>query len=172
MKKIIFTGPECSGKTTLSREIAKHFSLVWVEEYARQYLEKLQRPYKYSDLKKIAQGQLQLENRTKKNQILICDTNLQVIKLWSLIKFSKCDPFIINNQDTKALYILCKPDFPWTFDHLRENPQNREEIFNLYHQDLVENNMDFIVVKGNYNKRFQLIKTLIYQYVDNICLKN
>tara|TARA_B100000902_G_C27183162_1_gene850004 strand:+ start:283 stop:792 length:510 start_codon:yes stop_codon:yes gene_type:complete len=163
MKKIVFTGPECSGKTTLSREIAKHFNLIWIEEYARKYLNKLQRSYKYCDLKKIAQGQLQLENRTRKNQILICDTNLQVIKLWSLIKFSKCDPFIINNQDSKALYILCKPDFTWTFDHLRENPENREEIFNLYHQDLIENNMDFIIANGNHNERFQLISRLIHR---------
>ena len=78
-----------------------------------------------------------------------------------IIKFSKCDPFILKNQDRKALYILCKPDFEWTFDHLRENPSNREEIFNMYHKDLVENNMDFIVVKGSHNKRFQLISRLI-----------
>ena len=57
MKKIVFTGPECSGKTTLSKEIAKHFNLVWVQEYARQYLENLERSYNYYDLKKIAQGQ-------------------------------------------------------------------------------------------------------------------
>ena len=63
---------------------------------------------------------MQLESRHKENRILICDTNLQVIKLWSIIKFSKCDPFILKNQDKKALYILCKPDFEWTFDHLRE----------------------------------------------------
>ena len=163
MKKIVFTGPECSGKTTLSKEIAKHFNLVWVQEYARQYLKNLERSYNYSDLKKIAQGQLQLESRHKENRILICDTNLQVIKLWSIIKFSKCDPFILKNQDRKALYILCKPDFEWTFDHLRENPSNREEIFNMYHKDLVENNMEFIVAKGSHNKRFQLISRLIHR---------
>ena len=97
MKKIVFTGPECSGKTKLSQEIAKHFNFIWIEEYARKYLNKVQSTYEYSDFKKIAKGQLELEKKTKKNQFLICDTNLQVIKLWSIIKFGKCDPFILNN---------------------------------------------------------------------------
>ena len=162
MKKIVFTGPECSGKTKLSQEIAKHFNLIWVEEYARQYLHNLQRAYKYSDLKKIAQGQLQLEKKLKKNQFSICDTNLQVIKLWSIIKFGKCDPFILNNQDFNALYVLCKPDFKWAFDPLRENPENRKEIFNLYLKDLTENNMDFIIIEGSHNKRFQLLNQLTH----------
>ena len=168
MKKIVFTGPECSGKTKLSQEIAKHFNFIWIEEYARKYLNKIQSLYEYSDLKKIAQGQLQLEQKTKKNQFLICDTNLQVIKLWSIIKFGKCDPFILNNQDLTALYILCKPDFQWVFDPLRENPQNREVIFNLYLKDLIENNMNFIIVEGVHNKRFQVVSKII----DNMLTKD
>jgi len=168
MKKIVFTGPECSGKTKLSQEIAKHFNFIWIEEYARKYLNKVQSTYEYSDLKKIAKGQLELEKKTKKNQFLICDTNLQVIKLWSIIKFGKCDPFILNNQDFRALYILCKPDFQWVFDPLRENPQNREAIFNLYYKDLIENNMNFIIVEGVHNKRFQVVSKII----DNMLTKD
>ena len=168
MKKIVFTGPECSGKTKLSQEIAKHFNFIWIEEYARKHLNKVQNLYEYSDLKKIAQGQLELEQKTKKNQFLICDTNLQVIKLWSIIKFGKCDPFILNNQDFRALYILCKPDFQWVFDPLRENPQNREAIFNLYYKDLIENNMNFIIVEGVHNKRFQVVSKII----DNMLTKD
>ena len=167
MKKIVFTGPECSGKTTLSKEVAKHFNLIWVEEYARQYLNNLERKYQYSDLKKIAQGQLQLEKKSKKNKFLVCDTNLQVIKLWSTIKFGKCDPFILTNQDFKALYILCKPDFEWVFDPLRENSTNREEIFSLYHKDLTKNKLDFIIAEGNHHKRFHLVIKQINNMFNN-----
>jgi len=161
VKKIVFTGPECSGKTQLSKQVAKHFSLIWVKEYARQYLNNLGRLYNYSDLKKIAQGQLNLEKQYSNNDFLICDTNLQVIKLWSIIKFSKCDPFILNNQDHQALYVLCKPDFEWVFDPLREDPKKRDQIFNYYKKDLKENGMDFIIVEGSNNKRFELLKKII-----------
>ena len=98
MKHVVFTGPECSGKTTLSKKIAKTFNLPLVEEYARSYLKNLNRAYEYSDLTNIAKGQIDAENKQKKNsdkKVLICDTNLQVIKIWSEVKYSKCDSFII-----------------------------------------------------------------------------
>ena len=63
IKKIVFTGPECSGKSTLSKAIAKKMQLPLVEEYARQYLNSLGRNYIYSDLAQIAKGQLNAEKK-------------------------------------------------------------------------------------------------------------
>ena len=61
VQKIVFTGPECSGKTTLSNAIAKKLNAPLVKEYAREYLNNLNREYSYPDLLKIAKGQLKLE---------------------------------------------------------------------------------------------------------------
>ena len=81
MKKIVFTGPESSGKTTISQAVAKKYNLPIVEEYARKYLTKLNRQYKYEDLIEIAKGQLKSEEKKSDNEIIICDTNLQVLKI-------------------------------------------------------------------------------------------
>ena len=62
MIKIVFTGPECSGKTTFSQLIAKKYNAPLVQEYAREYLNKLQHPYGYNDLLKIAKGQFWFQN--------------------------------------------------------------------------------------------------------------
>ena len=35
--KIVLFGPESTGKTTLSIQLAKHYNTVWVQEYARPY---------------------------------------------------------------------------------------------------------------------------------------
>ena len=51
--RTVLFGPESTGKTTLAIQLAKHYNTVWVEEYARQYLKKVQRIYDYSDLKKV-----------------------------------------------------------------------------------------------------------------------
>jgi len=164
MKHVVFTGPECSGKTTLSKKIAKTFNLPLVEEYARSYLKNLNRAYEYSDLTNIAKGQIDAENKQKKNsdkKVLICDTNLQVIKIWSEVKYSKCDSFIIKNQNPNALYILCEPDFKWVYDPLRENPDNRNNLFKLYEKELLIHNYDFIVVNGSFDKRFSVLKNII-----------
>ena len=37
--KVVLFGPESTGKTTLSQDLAKHYNTVWVPEYAREYLQ-------------------------------------------------------------------------------------------------------------------------------------
>ena len=38
--KIVLFGPESSGKTTLAKELSKYYNCLWVEEFARGYLQK------------------------------------------------------------------------------------------------------------------------------------
>src|SRR5690606_31123528 len=85
MKKVVILGPESTGKSTLSQQLATHYHTEWVPEYARQYLEELGRPYEQHDLLTIAAGQLGLEDEMaqKAQGLLICDTDLYVIKVWS-----------------------------------------------------------------------------------------
>ena len=165
MIKIVFTGPESSGKSILSSTISKKINAPLIKEYARDYLNKLNRDYKYSDLLKIAKGQLKLEeaciNQKNKPKIMICDTNLQVIRIWSQIKYSRCDPFILENEDNKAYYVLCKPDFKWEYDPLRENKNNQMELFEYYHQDLIEKNRKFIIADGSRKKRVSVLEKQI-----------
>ena len=37
--KIVLFGPESTGKTTLSEQLARYYNTVWVPEYAREYLQ-------------------------------------------------------------------------------------------------------------------------------------
>ena len=60
VKHIVITGPESSGKTTLTKALAKAFKTGYTEEYSREYLN-CNSKYKQEDLLKIAQGQLQKE---------------------------------------------------------------------------------------------------------------
>ncbi len=161
IKKIVFTGPECSGKTTLSNTIANKLSVPLVTEYARDYLNNLDREYCYSDLVQIAKGQIKSEkehiHNNSQSKILVCDTNLQVIKIWSQIKYSKCDPFIINNQDENAFYVLCCPDFLWQYDPLREHKNKRMMLFKKYQQDLEKEKYNFIIAAGPHKKRISFV---------------
>ncbi len=56
---ITIVGPESSGKTTLARQLAGYYTCPLVPEYAREYLERLDRPYSEEDLFLIAKGQLE-----------------------------------------------------------------------------------------------------------------
>ena len=37
--KVVMFGPESTGKTTLSQQLARYYNTVWVPEYAREYLQ-------------------------------------------------------------------------------------------------------------------------------------
>ena len=148
VKHIVITGPESSGKTTLTKAIAKALNTDYTEEYAREYLNS-NTSYKQEDLLLIAQGQLQKE-KANANPIAIHDTDLITIKIWSEYKYNQCDPWIleqIEHQKSKnRTYLLCKPDIPWEADPLRENPSNRAELFKIYKKELEYLGHDYFVV--------------------------
>ena len=86
MLKIIVTGPENSGKTTLCKALSKHFNIHFSEDYAREYIDKLDRTYTQTDLIEIAKGQLQSDLNSQ-----LLDTDLITIKIWSNYKYGNCD---------------------------------------------------------------------------------
>ena len=147
MIKIIVTGPESSGKTTLYKALSQHFNLPFSKEYAREYLNALNRDYNQNDLLKIAKGQLKSEQNTQ-----LLDTDLITIKIWSKYKYENCDKWILDEiekqKSEKRFYLLCKPDIPWEADQQRENPNNREELFEIYKKEIVNLGHDYFVVEG------------------------
>lgn len=160
LHKIVITGPESTGKSTVTLALAKHFNTLFVPEFARNYLNKINRAYTYDDLLVIAKGQIALEEelaQKAQNQILICDTDLLVIMVWSEHKFGKCHPWILEQLATRKYshYFLTNIDFPWSEDPLREHPEPemRTYFFNLYHALLKQMNLPFTILSGDENTR-------------------
>ena len=88
MLKIIVTGPESSGKTTLCKALSEHYNLPFTKEFAREYLTDLGKNYLQEDLLEIAKGQLENEQLINNNQqISLHDTDLITLKIWSDYKY-------------------------------------------------------------------------------------
>lgn len=153
--RIVVTGPESTGKTTLAQALAQHYQAYYVKEYARIYLDNLNRPYEEQDLLNIAKGQLASEEAAKAKKVLICDTSLEVIKIWSEVKYKRCHPWILEKyrQQKVDLYLLCAPDIPWEYDRQRENPDGRNKLFSIYKQELKEKN--HAEIRGERAERLQ-----------------
>jgi NadR type nicotinamide-nucleotide adenylyltransferase len=149
--RVAITGPESSGKTTLARELAEFFNSVYVPEFAREYLENLDRPYNRKDLIAIAEGQLEAEAQLmpSAHRIIFCDTELTVIKIWSDDKFGSIDPELekLAGNNIYDHYLLCRPDLPWETDPLRENPNDRDSLFRIYEDEL--KNHPLTIIQGN-----------------------
>lgn len=158
-RKIAITGPESTGKSTLSKQLAEYYKCVLVEEYAREYIDGLKRPYTQEDILKIAKRQKEIEFQKTKDAstISISDTELIVTKIWSEIKYQSCHPWIIENIEKQdyALYLLCDIDLPWQDDPQREHPHLRKHLFNLYKQELKSRNLNFKIITGKSDERFK-----------------
>lgn len=160
LKRIAIVGPESTGKSVLSEKLATYFKTAWVPEYARQYLDQINRPYEENDLLEIAKGQLKLEDDHAKtaHDFLICDTNLLVVKIWSEVKYGHCHPWIINQIKNRHYYhhLLTSIDLPWEFDPYREHPDMREFLFDKYKFELDQLGCSYTIIKGDYQERLDL----------------
>jgi len=162
--KIVVTGPESTGKSTLSKALAQAFDAIWVPEYARKYLDQLNRPYQQQDLLKIARGQVESEYQLQQQaSINICDTDLTVIKIWSEYKYGNCHPWINEHlrENRADLYLLSYPDLAWEPDPQRENPLDRNELFDLYQSLLMDLQVEYKVIKGVGKERLDHAKRVV-----------
>jgi nicotinamide riboside kinase len=160
---IVITGPESSGKTTLASQLSDCWKSPLVPEVARDYL-KGKNSYQQHDLLKIAKQQHKQEQTflSHSPERMVCDTDLLVIMIWSEVKYGHCDPWItttfencIEQKTSSRYYYLCDSNIPWQADPLRENPHNRDELFDLYLQKIQEYELDHSIVKGEPRIRLQ-----------------
>lgn len=161
IKKIVVVGPESTGKSTLSEALANELDTVWVEEYARAYIDELGRKYIEADLHRMAIGQVRAEEAMLPyaNDYLICDTDLHVIKVWSEAKYGSCHTWVEEQIKNRKydLYILTDVDLPWEEDPQREYPNlaDRQKFFYRYKQLIADTTVPYIVVSGNEEERLQ-----------------
>ena len=168
--KVVFFGPESTGKTTLSQDLAAHFNTTWATEFMREYLQKKWDDSKETcqkhDLIPIAKGQMKNEAfaESNANKVVFYDTNLLQLKVYSEVYYnSYCPPEIegeVLNQ-YYDLYFLLYIDIPWEADDLRDKPNDREAMFQVFEEALKKNNISYITLKGDYSKRLETAKTLV-----------
>jgi NadR type nicotinamide-nucleotide adenylyltransferase len=160
MKKIVVIGPESTGKSTLCAQLAKHYSTTWCPEFAREYLSTNGKDYSYHDLLAIAEGQLATEDNyldKAKSGMYFIDTNMYVMKVWCEYVYGKCHQFILDQLVARQydLYLLCDIDLPWTFDELREYPDehSRRELFCIYEDIMINQSTPWALISGSYDER-------------------
>lgn len=132
VRRIAIVGPECSGKTTLAKELAKALHTVWVPEYSRLMLEFRGTPCTQDDLSAIIYGQIALEEALSvfANQYLICDTEPRLSIVWSKTLYNHFPETYDSTIERKySSYLLTRPDLPWESDSIRCLPSGGPRFF-------------------------------------------
>lgn len=171
-KRVAILGPESTGKSTLTVQLAEHFDTAYVLEYGREYTDQIDmRHFSLSDIEKIGRGQAEREDLAarKANRILICDTELITTQIWSEIYFSECPSWVVEESHRRSydLYLLLDIDIPWEDDGTREFPHLRQIHFDRIKRELEDRGLAYHVVSGHGPERTNRAAQLIREYVLN-----
>ena len=151
--RIAILGPESSGKSVLCHELASRFNSVAVPEYARTYLNEINRPYELGDLEIIYREQFRMETEMLSlgKKYLFTDTEFIIGKVWHEHVYGTPSLFMdeMIEKYPYDFYLLTAADLPWEYDPLRENPGKGAFFFSWYESILIEKKLPYGVVSGS-----------------------
>ena len=157
MIRVVVTGSECTGKTTLAEELARELRTVMVPEFARRFVVDAGRSPTVGDVESIARGQLAAEEAaaTKARRVLVLDTDLLSTVIYSRHYYGGCPGWIEEEASRRAgdLYLLADIDVPWRPDGVRDRGHRREEMQRLFRDELERRRLRFVDVTGDPRRR-------------------
>ncbi len=164
MKRIVITGAESTGKTTLARELAAQLGTVWAPEMARHYLD-AKGQLSADDVLPIAYAaraiELWLEPGAR--EWLICDTDALSTIVYAREYYGVAHPELerLLRERPAMLYLLLDTDVQWTPDERagqRQGAQSRARFHELFRAELEARRLPFelISANGDYAKRLEL----------------
>lgn len=167
MIRVGVIGPESVGKSTLCRQLAEQYGYRWEKEYAREYVESLDRPYNLSDLDNICRhliGQISTEHE---NDVVLFDTELIIMKVWYKHVYNMV-PDVVEQalQDYPMdLYLVLTPDIAAELDPVRENLDKREYFLNWYVQEVQHTKRPYYCISGQGAERTRAAYETINAYL-------
>lgn len=157
VRRVVVTGPESTGKTTLCRDLARHFCTAWVHEWARPYLDFVGRPPAAADFPRIAKAQRAAEEALARraNRVLFLDTDALVTRLYAELYLGACPAEVLaaSREGDYALTLLLDVDVPWVADRQRDFPEQRRAVFERCRELLEEADRRYVVIGGTWEER-------------------
>ncbi|WP_224245519.1 AAA family ATPase [Hyalangium gracile] len=174
VRRVVLSGAESTGKTTLAALLAREFETAWVPEYGREYWEakvaglSMDGPlpgWSSEEFVTIASRQQQREELAARsaNKVLICDTNAFATGLWHERYLGHRDERVdaIGRADSVALYLLCEPDFPFVQDGWRDGERIRDWMHGRFVEELAKTGVETVRLRGPLEARVREAKRAI-----------
>ena len=159
MMRVVLTGSESTGKTTLAGRLAEHFNAELVPEFVRGYAEAKGGIIEFEDHGPIARGQIALEHEyiARGASLVVQDTDLLSTVVYCEHYFGKCpdwirDAAVVRQPD---LYLLCEIDVDWVHDGVRDRGHMREAMQELFREAVRTSGVATAVISGGWGERFQ-----------------
>ncbi len=162
-RRVAVIGAESTGKTTLVKDLARHYGTVWVPEYGRVYTDGKgftgpEGAWRPEEFVAIANGQNELEDSLAEasNGLVICDTDAFATGIWYERYFGARSPAVeaIAKERKYDLYILTDDAIPFEQDGTRDgNEEIRSMMHNTFIKRLHEAGKKYLLVRGSKEER-------------------
>ncbi|MAI90337.1 ATP-binding protein [Ponticaulis sp.] len=170
-KRIVVTGAESTGTTTLALALAEDLNCPYVPEYGREYTEKranvTDAPWREDELVEIAREQNELEDaaaRRSTNGWIVADTDALTTALWNERYFGtrsqKVDA-IARQQVRPFAYILTSDDIAFEADAIREGGEERHTMSERFREELEASGVAWMEAKGGRQQRLDAALSFI-----------
>lgn len=165
MTTICVFGPESTGKSTLTKQLAEYFKAPYVDEYAETVIRSKNGDITFGDMELIVRGHHENIQCVKSMlpPILFIDTDAIASKIWSNELFGK-ESLIIEEYIAKqdfTHYLLLDVDLPWQDDVHRYRPDNRKDFFTRCKRELDYRGKSYSVISGFGEERTQNAVTIV-----------
>lgn len=157
MIRVVLTGSESTGKTTLASRIGTHYGVQHVPEFVREYAASKDGALDFNDHGPIARGQIALEDAAiaRADAVVVQDTDLLSTVVYCDHYFGHCPQWIIDAARARRpdLYLLCEIDLPWVADGIRDRGHMREDMQNLFRVAVRASAGPYVVIDGDADQR-------------------
>jgi NadR type nicotinamide-nucleotide adenylyltransferase len=156
--RVVLTGSESTGKTTLASRLAAHYDVQPVPEFVREYAASKDGSLDFNDHGPIARGQMAVEDEAiaRATSLVVQDTDLLSTVVYCDHYFGRCPQWIIDAARSRRpdLYLLCEIDVPWIADGVRDRGHLREDMQTLFRAAVRASGAAYVVIDGAADERF------------------
>lgn len=156
-RRVVLTGPECTGKTTLALTLSQRLGAAHVDEAARRFAELYPARLSALTVEPIAKLAMALQDAASVDgpPLVIQDTDLVSTVVYARHYYGACPPWIEGEAAARLadLYLLGLPDLPWVPDGVRDRPTQRQELLNAFRGALQEFGATVVEIGGQGEER-------------------
>jgi NadR type nicotinamide-nucleotide adenylyltransferase len=147
------SGSESTGKTLLAQQLAEHFAVPWIPEFARDYAALRDAALTALDVDPIGRGQVAREDAMLRevHELVILDTDLVSTMVYGDQYYQFVPDWIPDAAKARLadLYLVCDTDLPWVADGIRDAQHQRRQMHNAFISQLAQFGATYRLISGS-----------------------